>query len=100
MHTTLITLAALLAGPIVDDGPEPRHIPPVLEDLGKVNEVRLVYFVPADREPIDLYDKRIEVLMTLVADTYRRSLRIADHNASGRDFEPGERGLRVHLVRW
>ena len=57
---------------------EPVRTPDPLKELGKTDELRLVYFLPSDREPRDKYEERITVLATFVADTYRRSLESAE----------------------
>ena len=75
-------------------------IPPPLKDLGKDYKVRLVYFVPTDREVKPGYREKCEVLMRVVADVYRREMRANRHRTRGLDFEFAEDGrLKVHLVR-
>ena len=74
--------------------------PPPLEDLGKEYKVRLVYFVPTDREVKPGYREKCEVLMRVVADVYRREMRANRHQTRGLDFEFAEDGrLNVHLVK-
>ena len=74
--------------------------PPPLEDLGKEYKVRLVYFVPTDREVKPGYREKCEVLMRVVADVYRREMRANHHQTRGLDFEFAEDGrLNVHLVK-
>ena len=74
--------------------------PPPLEDLGKKYKVRLVYFVPIDREVKPGYREKCEVLMRVVADVYRREMRANGHQTRGLDFEFAKDGrLHVHLVK-
>jgi hypothetical protein len=80
-------------------GPE-LMIPPPLKDLGKDHKVRLVYFVPNDREVKENYREKSEVLMRVVADIYRREMQANKHKTRGLDFEFEEDGrLKVHLVK-
>lgn len=75
-------------------------IPPALKDLGRNYKVRLVYFVPTDKEIKPQYREKIEVLMRVVADVYRRDLTNKGHNTRGLDFEFDNKGqLKVHLLR-
>ena len=80
--------------------PQSLITPPPLEDLGKDYKVRLVYFVPTDREVKPGYRDKCEVLMQVVADVYRREMKANRHETRGLDFEFAEDGrLRVHLVK-
>lgn len=75
-------------------------LPPPLRDLGKDYKVRLVYFVPTDREVKQGYREKCEVLMRVVADVYRREMKANRHRTRGLDFEFAEDGrLQVHLVK-
>ena len=75
-------------------------IPPPLEDLGKAYKVRLVYFVPTDKEVKPNYRQKAEVLMQVVADIYRREMKANGQKTRGLDFEFDEDGkLIVHLVK-
>jgi len=77
-----------------------RIIPPPLKDLKKDYKVRLVYFVPSDREAKPMYQEKAEVLMRVVADVYRREMKVHKQFTRGLDFEFGEDGrLKVHLVK-
>ena len=73
--------------------------PEPLRDLGKSHKIRLVYFVPADREPTVNYSEKIGVLMTFVADLYREDFRAKQLPATGPDFEFREGRPVVHLQR-
>ena len=80
-------------------GPE-LIIPPPLKDLSKDHKVRLVYFVPKDREAKANYREKSEVLMRVVADIYRREMQTHKHETRGLDFEFEEDGrLKVHLIK-
>lgn len=75
-------------------------IPPPLEDLKKDYKVRLVYFVPSDREVKKKFQEKAEVLMRVVAEVYRREMKAHKLNTRGLDFEFGDNGrLQVHLVK-
>ena len=77
-----------------------RIIPPPLKDLKKNYKVRLVYFVPSDREMKPKYREKAEVLMRVLADVYRREMKTHKQDTRGLDFEFGEDGrLKVHLVK-
>ncbi|MBQ96515.1 MAG: hypothetical protein CMP30_00785 [Roseibacillus sp.] len=80
--------------------PQTLMTPPPLEDLGKDYKVRLVYFVPTDREAKPGYREKCEVLMRVVADVYQREMKANHHQTRGLDFEFAEDGrLQVHLVK-
>ncbi|HJN66693.1 MAG TPA: hypothetical protein QF761_10855, partial [Pirellulales bacterium] len=75
-------------------------IPPPLKDLGKSYKVRLVYFVPSDKQAKPNYREKAEVLMRVVADIYRREMKANKQRTRGLDFEFEEDGrLKVHLVK-
>lgn len=73
--------------------------PEPLRDLGKSHKIRLVYFVPSDREPATNYSEKINVLMTFVADLYREDFRAKQQPATGPDFEFRDGRPVVHLLR-
>ena len=82
------------------DVPSHPIIPPPLENLERDYKVRLIYFVPTDREVKPGYQKKAEVLMRVVADIYRREMKANGQNTRGLDFEFDEEGrLKVHLVK-
>jgi hypothetical protein len=75
-------------------------IPPPLENLNKDYKVRLVYFVPSDKQVKPQYREKTEVLMRVVADVYRREMKANKQDTRGLDFEFDEDGrLKVHLVK-
>ena len=84
----------------VPSNPSNPIIPPPLEDLERDYKVRLIYFVPTDREVKPDYQKKAEVLMRVVADIYRREMKANGQKTRGLDFEFDEEGrLKVHLVK-
>ncbi len=89
-----ITTAVICASDV-----SPFIAPEVLRDLGKAHKVKLVYFVPQDREPATNYAAKISVLMTFVADVYRRDLASKGYASRGLDFEFENGEPRVHLLR-
>lgn len=73
-------------------------VPEPLRDIGRKNKVRLVYFVPRDRQPTANHRDKITVLMTFVNDLYARDLRSKGYRTAGLDFEfEGARPV-VHLI--
>ena len=72
--------------------------PEALRDLGKPHKVRAVYFVPADRTPTAHWREKITVLMTFVADLYRRDLREKGYKTTGLDFEFDQGRPAIHLL--
>ena len=73
--------------------------PEPLKDLGRAHKVRVTYFVPSDREPAANWRAKITVLMTFVADLYRRDLQRHGCRTRGLDFEFDSGGLLVHFVK-
>ncbi len=75
------------------------RLPPPLRDLEKSHKVRLVYFIPRDREPTKHYRQKITTVMTILADVYRQSLQAQGYETEGLDFyfENGE--LVIHLMQ-
>lgn len=74
-------------------------IPPALKDLGKDYKLRIVYFVPSDKQIKRSYKKKSEVLMRVVSDVYNKELKANGFDTDGLDFEFDDKGaLLVHLV--
>lgn len=74
----------------------PAQLPFVPTD----QKIRLVYFVPQDREPVNKYAEKIRVVMELVADVYSKALRQHGIVSPGPALEIGDDGLPVvHLVQ-
>ena len=94
----LLTLTPYPA-PAADPDLTKYRAPEPLHDLGKSHKIRLVYFVPSDREPATNYSEKISVLMTFVADLYREDFRARQLPATGPDFEFRDGRPIVHLLR-
>ncbi len=93
-----IALLAVTAGG--ESGPALRRRPAPLTDLGRAEKVRLVYFVPADRDPVRAWRAKISVVMAFVNDLYRTSLAAEGFRGRRLDFEfDANARLVVHLVR-
>lgn len=60
--------------------------------------IRVVYFVPSDREPIENYDTKIRVLLSYVEELYRSSPSLRPARLEGLPFERDGDQIRVHLV--
>jgi len=73
--------------------------PEPLEDLGRAHKVRVTYFVPSDRDPTANWRGKVTVLMTFIADLYRRDLQRHGCRTRGLDFEFDSGGLLVHFVK-
>ncbi|GAA4429374.1 hypothetical protein [Bremerella cremea] len=64
------------------------------------HKVRLVYFVPTDREPTANYREKINTLMSIVNDTYKFEFKRRGLPDRGLEFQLDEDGQPiVHLVR-
>lgn len=76
------------------------ELPPTIPFVPTDQKVRLAYFVPQDREPIENYEQKIRVVMELVADVYRTALKEKKIDSEGFSLEADEAGKPiVHLVR-
>ena len=75
MFFTIALVGTIVAVDAKDNSTPRRIIPPPIKDLGKAYKVRLVYFVPTDKEVKPNYREKAEVLMRVVADVYRREMR-------------------------
>ena len=63
-------------------------------------KVRLVYFIPADREPIPGYEQRIQAVMELVLEMFTNALKATGATTDGPAFDRDANGnLVVHLIR-
>ena len=74
-------------------------MPPPLRDLGKSHKVRLVYFIPGNREPTKRYQQKITTVMTILADVYRQSLQARGYETEGLDFYFAGGELVIHLLQ-
>lgn len=62
--------------------------------------LRVVYFVPADREPLPHYQERLDRVMTEVQRFYREGMQAAGYGPKTFTLERDDQGrLRLHLVR-
>src|SRR6266550_7405437 len=61
--------------------------------------LRVVYFVPKDRDPLPNYAERLDRVMNDVSDYYREGLRRFGIETAGLPLERKERKLVLHLVR-
>jgi hypothetical protein len=75
------------------------RLPAPLQDLAKTYKVRLVYFVPSDREPTKHYRQKITTVMMILADVYRRSLQGQGYETEGLDFHFENGELVIHLMQ-
>lgn len=74
-----------------------ENLPAPLVELGRGHRVRLVYFVPADREPREGQAGRMIMAMTFASDFLRRDLAAQGHATDGLDIARvnGEFGVAV-----
>ncbi len=64
------------------------------------NQIRLAYFVPADREPTANYEQKIRVVMEVVNDLYRSALLDLGYHFEGLNLAKNAQGQPViHLIR-
>ncbi|HSG72147.1 MAG TPA: hypothetical protein VLA12_17155 [Planctomycetaceae bacterium] len=62
--------------------------------------IKLGYFVPQDRQPIPNYDRKIRVIMNIVAELYRDDLLEKGYDSGGFQFELQEdEQPTVHLIK-
>jgi hypothetical protein len=61
--------------------------------------LRLVYLVPQDRQPAKHYERKIAVVMSLVADLFQEDLRAKGQPKAGLSFEMDNGAPAVHLMR-
>ncbi len=78
-------------------GPPPGE-PKTATSEAESREVRLAYFVPSDRKPVDNYRRRIGVIMEIVSEIFRDDLRRKRYVTDGFQLEHDDDGPIVHLV--
>ncbi|MHC4880560.1 MAG: hypothetical protein ACYTGL_29265, partial [Planctomycetota bacterium] len=62
-------------------------------------QIRVVYFVPSDREPITNYDAKIRVVLSYVEELFRSSPSLRRENIEQLPFERDGDQIQVHLVK-
>jgi hypothetical protein len=62
-------------------------------------KIRLIYFVPSDRNPTANYVEKIRTLMTFVSEVFREDLRAKGYKTDGPQFETAGGEIVVHLVK-
>ncbi|MHC4880951.1 MAG: hypothetical protein ACYTGL_31250 [Planctomycetota bacterium] len=78
--------------------PEPAPGNTPAPDKQKQRQVRLVYFVPSDRRPIENYRRRIGVVMEIVSEIFRDDLQRKRYRSEGFELERDSDDVVVHLV--
>jgi len=78
---------------------DPVNVPAALTELAREHEVLLVYFVPADREPMAGQPERMRVAARFAADFLRADLADKRLETEGLDFVFDGDRPRVELVR-
>ena len=80
----------------------PKSIADALPEVGtgpKQYFVKAGYFVPADREPVNDWEKKIQVILYYVESMFRNDLKLKKHNSDGIHFEQKDGKPRVYLIR-
>jgi hypothetical protein len=76
---------------------------PPLTDFDKFGptdyRLRLVYFIPTDRQPASNYERKIAVVMSLVAELFEKDLKAKGNAKAGLALEVANDAPVVHLVR-
>ncbi len=63
------------------------------------SQIRVAYFVPADRQPTSNYEKKIKVLLQFVSDLYKTDLISKGYTTEGLKFQLIGNDPVVHLLR-
>ena len=75
------------------------QLPKSIRFVPSDQKIRLVYFVPKDREPIAHFEEKIRVVMQVVAELYS-DLKAQGYPSAGFTFQTNSQGEPiVHLVR-
>ena len=78
---------------------QPDELPTGFELAVPDYKVRIVYFIPSDRQPTRNYQAKITTLMNFVASLYRYELNRRGHPKAGLKFEmDGDTLFKVHVV--
>jgi hypothetical protein len=75
------------------------HLPDRIRLAPQSGQVRLVYFVPSDREAAGNYAPRIRLIVNLVAELLHDDLRSKGHRPRPLEFETRDGEIVVHLLR-
>ena len=73
--------------------------PPDSPSSSNGRRIQLAYFVPRDREPTKDYEKKIRIVMTIVADLYRSDLRNKGYKTAGLQFASKSDAPTIQLVK-
>lgn len=76
-----------------------ENLPKHIRQAPKGYQVRLVYFVPPDREPASQYEAKIRLIMSMVAELLHDDLRSKGFRPKPLEFESRDGKTLVHLVR-
>jgi len=77
-----------------------NELPESIRFIPTDQKIRLAYFVPADRQPIENYQQKIRVVMQVVAELYRPDLKAKGYNSDGFRLQSNSAGEPVvHLIR-
>ena len=76
------------------------ELPPAIRFVPTDNQIRLIYFVASDRKPTANYEQKIRVVMEVVNDLYRSSLRDQGYPFDKLNLQKDKQERPViHLVR-
>ena len=76
-----------------------QNLPQHIREAPKGYQIRLVYFVPPDREPAPEYAARIRLIVNMVAELLHDDLRSVSFRPKPIEFESRDGEMLVHLVR-
>lgn len=62
-------------------------------------KVRVAYFVPNDRQPVDHWEQKIRVIVHFVDSMYRNDLQLKGFKSPGLSWQQEDGKVKVHLVR-
>ncbi|HLX59685.1 MAG TPA: hypothetical protein VKX17_00250 [Planctomycetota bacterium] len=73
--------------------------PDPIKDLHSSHKIKVVYFIPTDREPVKNYAAKIETLLAFVNDVYKRDLCAKGYACNGLDFEFKDGKLDIRILK-
>ena len=77
-----------------------HELPKAMSFVPTDHKLRLIYFVPADRQPATDYEQRIRVVLQIVADQFRSDLKLKGYHSDGLRLELNDKQVPiVHLVK-